>query len=110
MTLLLLLHLQFSVSIIAPGEVVQFAHTLSDQTPGIIPLRGSVVWPSETAPRFEWVANGPKDGGFLDGSETLHPNLIVSKPGRFVMQLVVSDGRTIKNAAVSIVVLGEKSN
>jgi len=110
MTLLLLLHLQFSVSIIAPGEAVQFAHTLSEQAPGIIPLRGSVVWPSETPPRFQWAANGPKDGGILDGKETLHPNLVVSKPGRFVVQLVVSDGRTIRSAAVSIVVFSEKSD
>src|SRR4029077_7758184 len=81
MTLLLLLHLQFSVSIIAPGETVQFAHSLSDQAPGIIPLRGSVVWPSEMPPHFQWVANGPKGGGVLDGKETLHPSLVVSKPG-----------------------------
>src|SRR6476469_6807663 len=100
MTLLLILHLQFSVSISAPGEAVQFAHALSDQAPGIIPLQGAIVWPSETPPRFQWMANGPKGGGFLDGKETLHPNLVVSKPGRFVVQLVVSDGRTIKSAAV----------
>ena len=110
MTLLLLLHLQFSVSIIAPGETVQFAHTLSDQAPGIIPLRGSVVWPSETSPHFQWAASGPKGGGVLDGSETLHPNLIVSKPGQFVVQFVVSDGQRIRSTAVTIKVLSENSN
>ncbi len=105
---LLLLLLHFSVAIVAPGETIQFPHPLSEEAPGVIPLRGSIVWPSEPEPRFQWAADGPKGGGTLVGKETLEPRLIVSKPGRYVVQLVVSDGRTIRNAAVTIDVFSEK--
>jgi len=106
MILLLILHL--SVAITAPGETIQFAHQISDKAPGIIPLQGSIVWPAASPPHFQWGADGPKDGATLARKETLQPTLIVSKPGRYVVQLVVSDGRTIRNAAVSIVVLTAK--
>ena len=104
----LLLVLQLSVAIIAPGETIQFAHEVSDKTPGIVPLRGNVVWPTPESPRFEWVADGPKGGAAFAEKGTLQPKLIVSKPGRYVVQLIVSDGRTIRNAAVSVVVLSGK--
>ena len=107
MTLLLIL--QLSVAIIAPGETIQFAHEISDKAPGIVPLRGNIVWPTPASPHFQWVADGPKGGATFDDKDTLQPKLIVSKPGRYVIQLIVSDGRTIKNAAVSVVVLSGKS-
>ena len=104
-----LLTLQFSVVIIAPGETIQFAHAISEKEPGIIPLQGDIVWPTPASPRFEWAADGPKGGAVLVEKETLKPKLLVSKPGRYVVQLVVSDGRTIKNAAVAVVVLAGKA-
>jgi len=105
----LLLILQFSVVINAPGESIQFGHDISNQEPGIIQLQGVVVWSGPNPPRFQWAVNGPKGGAALSDKQTLRPKLVVSKPGRYVVQLVVTDGRIMKNAAATMVVAKGKT-
>ena len=97
----LILQLASTVSIVGGSRMVQFGFDVSPNHPGFIPLDVDIDWRGQRLPATVWNLSGPKTGELrINGRASAH--LVVTGTGKYVVQVVVSDGGEIQSDSVTI--------
>lgn len=95
------------VKIIGGDRTVSFAVTPTQDRPGTVALEADVDWHGGRQPQLVWDVKGPS-GSVITPPREAKANLRVPALGRYVIQVIVSDGLEIRNDSITVTVVEKK--